>query len=60
MFGFENVEEILKIYLYWVKVRMVDLFNSIYNCLRWLIGEVVLYKLIDKFYVDLMGELLNF
>ena len=57
--GFENAEEILKIYLHRAKARTVDPLNSIYNCLRWLIGEAALHKLIDKFYADSMGEPLN-
>ena len=57
--GFENAEEILKIYLYRAKARTVDPLNSIYNCLRWLIGEAALHQLIDKFYADSMGEPLN-
>ena len=57
--GFKNAEEILEIYLHRAKARTVDPLNSIYNCLRWVIGEESLHRLIDNFYADSLGEPLN-
>lgn len=57
--GFRDGEEILAIYLDRAKARTVDPLNSIYNCLRWVIGEEELHYLIDRFYASSLGEPLN-
>lgn len=57
--GFKNGEEILGIYLNRAKARTVDPLNSIYTCLRWVIGEDSLNQLIDQFYAESLGEPLS-